>query len=246
MSGWIKIHRSITDHWLYSEKRVFSKFEAWHDILLTVNYSESKSLIKGKLYIVKRGQSILSLESWGKRWGWDKSKVRRFMELLQADGMIELVSDNITTQLTVCKYDVYQDERNANETRAKLKRNSNEFQTTPIEEGKEIKEEEEEEEVKNNIPSYFDFLNHALEKIPDIDQEALKLKYDAWVENGWKDGYNKKITNWKSKLTNTLRYLPKLEPQKTQSTPSRRTTNEIFDKVKEDILNGQLEIKPII
>lgn len=97
-----------------------------------------------------------------------------------------------------------------------------------------------------DIPSYFDFLNHALEKIPDIDQEALKLKYDAWVENGWKDGYNKKITNWKSKLTNTLRYLPKLEPQKKQSTPSRRTTNEIFDKVKQDILNGQLEIKPII
>lgn len=34
--------------------------------------------------------------------------------------------------------------------------------------------------------------------------------------------------------------------QKIESTPSRRTTNEIFDRVKEDILNGQLEIKPII
>ena len=32
MSGWIKIHRSITNHWLYTEKRVFSKFEAWNDI----------------------------------------------------------------------------------------------------------------------------------------------------------------------------------------------------------------------
>lgn len=212
MSGWIKIHRSITDHWLYSEKRVFSKFEAWHDILLTVNYSESKSLIKGKLYIVKRGQSILSLESWGKRWGWDKSKVRRFMELLQADGMIELVSDNITTHLTVCKYEVYQDDRNANETRAKLKRNSNETQTTPIEEGEENKEGKE----NKNIPPYSEFLNHALEKIPNIDKDALKLKYEAWVENGWKDGYDNKIKNWKSKLTNTLRFLPKAENKQAQ------------------------------
>lgn len=34
--------------------------------------------------------------------------------------------------------------------------------------------------------------------------------------------------------------------QKQENAPSRRTTNEIFDKVKQDILNGQLEIKPII
>jgi hypothetical protein len=147
MSGWIKIHRSITEHWLYAEKRVFSKFEAWHDILLTVNYSESKCLIKGKLYTVKRGQSILSLESWANRWNWDKSKVRRFMGLLKQDGMIDLISDSITTHLTVCKYDAYQDERNANETQTKLKRISNEFQTTPIEEGKEYKEGKESKEI---------------------------------------------------------------------------------------------------
>ena len=212
MSGWIKIYRTITDHWLYSEKRVFSKFEAWHDILLTVNYSETKTLIKGKLYTVSRGQSILSLENWGKRWGWDKSKVRRFMDLLKADGMIELISDNITTQLTVCKYEVYQDERNANETRTKRKRTSNEHQTNTIEEGKENKEEKE----NKNIPPYSEFLNHALEKIPNIDKESLKLKYESWVENGWKDGNDTKINNWKSKLTNTLRFLPK---ENTQSTP---------------------------
>ena len=60
MSGWIKIHRSITNHWLYTEKRVFSRFEAWNDILLTVNYTDAKTIIKGSLYEVKRGQSILS------------------------------------------------------------------------------------------------------------------------------------------------------------------------------------------
>ena len=140
MSGWIKIHRSITNHWIYTEKRVFSKFEAWNDILLTVNYSESKAMIKGKIYHVKRGESILSLESWGKRWNWEKSKVRRFLNALQSDNMIVIVSDSITTRLTVCNYGIYQDERNTDETQMKRKRNTGETQTNLIKEDKEDKE----------------------------------------------------------------------------------------------------------
>lgn len=149
MSGWIKIHRAITDHWLYTEKRVFSRFEAWNDILLMVNYTDAKTIIKGKVYDIKRGQSILSLDSWAKRWNWDKSKVRRFMMLLQSEKMIELKSDTITTHLIVCKYESYQGERNADETRMKRKRNADETQTTPIEE-----EEERKEEKESNIATF--------------------------------------------------------------------------------------------
>lgn len=145
MSGWIKIHRSITNHWLYTEKRKFSKFEAWNDMLLNVNYADCKSMIKGKLYDVKRGQSIMSLDTWAKRWKWDKSAVRRFFNLLEKDDMIIVKSDNITTHLTICNYDSYQDSRNADETQTKHKRNTSETQTTPIEEEKEYKEEKEEE-----------------------------------------------------------------------------------------------------
>ena len=126
MSGWIKIHRCITEHWLYSEKRTYSKLEAWYDILLNVNYTDNKVIIKGKLYEVKRGESILSYESWGKRWNWDKSKVRRFFYLLQNDSMIVVKCDNTTTHLSVCKYESYQGERNADETQTKHKRNTNE------------------------------------------------------------------------------------------------------------------------
>lgn len=141
MSGWIKIHRSITNHWLYTEKRVFSRFEAWNDILLTVNYTDAKTIIKGSLYEVKRGQSILSLESWSKRWNWDKSKVRRFLNTLQLDNMVVIKSDTVTTQLTVCNYDSYQGERNADEPQMKHERNEDETQVKPIEERKKEKKE---------------------------------------------------------------------------------------------------------
>lgn len=140
MAGWIKLHRSIQEHWIYTEKRKFSKFEAWNDILLTVNFTEGKTIIKGKLIQIKRGESILSLDSWAKRWGWDKSAVRRFLNTLQKDNMIELKNETITTRLIVCKYDTYQDMRNGDETQMKRKRNADETHLTPIEEGKEEKE----------------------------------------------------------------------------------------------------------
>jgi hypothetical protein len=73
------------------------------------------------------------------------------MKALQDDSMIVLQSDNITTRLSVCNYETYQSERNADETQTQRKRNanatqttfkrtSNDTQTTPIEEGKEEKE----------------------------------------------------------------------------------------------------------
>ena len=204
MSGWIKIHRSITNHWLYTEKRVFSKFEAWNDILLTVNYTDAKTIIKGSLYEVKRGQSILSLDSWSKRWNWDKSKVRRFLNTLQLDNMIVIKSDTVTTQLTVCNYESYQGERNADETPLKRKRNADETHATPIEERKKEKKE-------IYIPEYSEFLQYSLKQMPNINQENLKLKYESWKVNEWKDGNDKQIVNWKSKLTNTLPYIGKIE-----------------------------------
>jgi len=191
MSGWIKIHRSITDHWLYSEKRVFSKLEAWYDLLLNVNYSDSKTMIKGKLYEVKRGQSIMSLESWGKRWNWDKSKVRRFLNLLQNDSMFELVSDNITTQLTICNYDSYQAERNADETQVKHKRNTNEIQTKPIKESK---------EVKNIfiVPNFNDILEYCMQNDLDLDVHKFLNFYES---KGWMVGKNK-MKDWKAAVRN--------------------------------------------
>lgn len=170
MSGWIKLHRSIQDHWLYTEKRSFSRFEAWNDILLTVNYADAQTFIKGKLYTVKRGESILSLESWGKRWSWDKSKVRRFLNVLQVENMIELKSDNITTQLIVCKYEDYQDSSNANETRTKRKRNSNEIQTTPIKE-----EEENKEEKEDKVNRFLMWFNSMLLKYKGVEGKYKSL-----------------------------------------------------------------------
>lgn len=66
------------------------------------------------------------------------------------------------------------------------------------------------------IPEFDEFKNFGLEKEPKLKISGLKNKYDSWVLNGWKDGNNKKISNWKSKLLNTIQYLEK-ETSQTQN-----------------------------
>ena len=218
MAGWIKLHRSIQEHWLYTEKRKFSKFEAWSDILLTVNFTEGKTIIKGKLIQIKRGESILSLDSWAKRWGWDKSAVRRFLNTLQKDNIIELKNETITTRLIVCKYDTYQDERNANETQMKRKRNADETHLTPIEEEEESKEEKKEKEEIKDTPSAFSFYH-----------ELLKLGAEKQLVSDWLAvRKKKKFTNTETALNGFLKQVDK----------SGNTLNDVLTKCIEKSWGG--------
>ena len=220
MEGWIKFHRKIKNHWLYKERREFSKFEAWTDILLEVNHSENKILIGESLMTVNPGESLNSLDTWAKRWNWSKSKVRRVLKLFQNENMIELKNERKTTRLTVCKYERYQVERNANETQMKRKRHANDTQVTPNKNEnndnneKNVKEREEKKrKIKFSPPSILEFLDYAKnkgnEKNLNIDTSKVELKFEAWKENNWRTGKDKKITNWKTTLLNTLPYLQK-------------------------------------
>jgi hypothetical protein len=128
MSGWIKLDREITSHWIFEDSW---KFRNWIDLLTLVNHSEQKVNIKGTVLTCNRGETLCSLDTFARRWNCDKSKVRRFLKLLEADSMIVLKSEHITTRLTICNYDTYQGERNADETKVKRKRNADETQVTP-------------------------------------------------------------------------------------------------------------------
>ncbi len=108
MTGWISLHRSIEEHWTFKEKRKFSKFEAWIDILLMVNHKDKKIVLGNELIVVKRGQKITSIRQLCERWHWSNNKVKNFLKMLEEDGMLNVKSDAKKTLLTVVKYDVYQ------------------------------------------------------------------------------------------------------------------------------------------
>jgi hypothetical protein len=121
-SGWVKFYRSITKHWLWPKQRALTKLEAWMLILLETNHEPERFNIGFSVYECQRGEKLYSLDTWAKMFNWNKSKVRRFFAMLQKDKMIELKSEQKTTRLTVCNYDIYQSVRHVNDTQATRKR----------------------------------------------------------------------------------------------------------------------------
>lgn len=73
----------------------------------------------------------------------------------------------------------------------------------------ELEKELDKSRVDKNIPDFSDFSTYAKEKEPKVNIKALKNKYDAWVVNGWKNGNDRPIKNWKSALLQTLIYIEK-------------------------------------
>lgn len=117
-SGYIYLHRKIQDNFLWKERRIFSKAEAWIDILMEARWEEeSKEVTVGsKTYLLNRGECLYSLETWAGRWKWSKSKVQRFFNLLRDRYAIRTQSDTQTTRLIVCNYSEYQKTIYANGT----------------------------------------------------------------------------------------------------------------------------------
>jgi hypothetical protein len=186
MSGWIKVHRQLQEHWVWS-KPEYLKW--WLDILMSANIEPKKVLIKGQLLEVNRGEVIYSYETWANRWKINKSKVLRFLKMLEKDSMIVLKSETVTTRLTICKYDTYQGERNDSETQVKRTRNASETQVKPTKEVKELKNEisketfisldEVEEEMGKEKPmqrSYFIRMQY----IYNLDEKKVKEAFKNW------------------------------------------------------------------
>jgi DNA replication protein DnaD len=184
MSGWIRIDRDITSHWIFKDEW---KFRNWIDLLTLVNHSEQKVNIKGMVLTCKRGQTLCSLDTLAKRWNCDKSKVRRFLKLLESDSMIELKSEHITTRLTICKYDTYQGERNADETQVKHKRNASETQMTPNKNDKN-------ERMLFIVPALQEVSAYCQERNNNVDSQKF---FDFYESKGWMVGKNK-MKDWKA------------------------------------------------
>jgi len=107
--GYIAIWRKIKDHPFATEKRVFSKYEAWLDILMEAQHCQKpKEVILGMTPLeCNYGESLKSIRTWGRRWDWSPSKVKRFLVLLEKMKQIHFKNEIQTTRITVCNYKHY-------------------------------------------------------------------------------------------------------------------------------------------
>lgn len=192
-NGWIKLHRKLQNNFLWKEKRVFSKAEAWIDILWEVQHmKEPQKVILGmRVLTCNRGESLNSLKTWANRWKWSKSTTRRFLEVLRGENMIRLKSETVTVRLSVCNYDLYNIAWNGDETQVKRIGNASETQVAP--DKKEENVNTEKKETGGRRP----------QDEKEVVKYAAEMKYVAdprrffafYEERDWEG-----VNNWKLKL----------------------------------------------
>lgn len=220
--GFILLHRRITESWIWNDP---IKLKWWLDILLTVNHADTKVLVKGKLIECHRGQSVMSLDAWAARWKVSKSTVLRFFELLKKDEKIETQNETVTTRITVCKYDSYNDVRNAgrnglwnaDETEAKRRRYTNK---EGIKNDKEIKPNGFIATPEQSL-SFEKFQVWMSEHVPEVTKMAKPITLVQYVkligqypdeksETGFMPGISKKrVTEILYSIENNTQYLKK-------------------------------------
>lgn len=105
--GWIKIHRSLLDHWCSNEPEAIA---VWIRLLCEANFEDKKSSINGQLVEVKRGQLVFGLDAFSTRSGVTVKRLRRIMDMLERDGMVGRQRTNKYSIVTITCYDKYQEE----------------------------------------------------------------------------------------------------------------------------------------
>ncbi len=115
MDGYIFWHRQSERNFLHplQEKRKFTRFEAWQDLVSLAYFKDKEKLIQGKLVLIARGSFDTAAQQLAERWKWDRQTVERFLNLLELQMMISRNKINpknakSATLLTINKYNDFQ------------------------------------------------------------------------------------------------------------------------------------------
>lgn len=205
--GYIKLQRQLQNHWLWQDKRKFSKAEAFIDMIFRCNHKCAKVLIGNTFHLVKRGQFISSNVKLGEAWNWDEKSVRNFVKLLEADNMVKVESTKKFTLYEVSNYSEHQSiDTTAFESksvRAKSEQNPNRIRTAS-----------EQNPTNNNDNNDFNstvtigmpeiklfFENNGFGLMTRHFMDGINQFLDDGIEPGLilealKKAKNKNITNW--------------------------------------------------
>ncbi|HCU9929931.1 TPA: DnaD domain protein [Staphylococcus aureus] len=194
MAGWIKIHRKIIDHWIWTDSK---RLKWWMDLLLLTNHSDKKVMLGGKLVVLKRGSFHTSELKLSERWNVSRNTVRNYLNALEKDTMITTKKTKNGTTIIVHNYGIYQDnddykKQKTEQLSEQQNEQKNEQQSEQQNEQKNEQQSEQQNEQKNEQQSEQkkdNRLNRTLNKT----KELKNIKNDKNVKNMKKEKKNYKV-----------------------------------------------------
>lgn len=170
MSGWVKIHRKMMNHWVFKNAEYCKSFIY---LILKAQYTDEKIIHNGEVVCVRRGELMTSIRDLARDWGWSKDSVSRFLMLLEKDGMITKSSSRKGTKIFINNYSFYQ---------ASNDREKKEDETTEPKQSEEKAKNQKNKYDDEKILSDFGKIYDEYPK-PTGKTKAYKRYYD-WVTKG--------------------------------------------------------------
>ncbi|MBQ3329967.1 MAG: hypothetical protein IJG87_02185 [Ruminococcus sp.] len=168
--GYFTLQRSLLEHELWLRKP-FSWGHAWADLIGRANYKKSEHVYGAQLVSVERGQLVTSLQALAERWGWSRGKVKRFLNVLEMNGMLTLKRTASGTVVSIVNYSKYQLAQPSNGQRTDRNRTEN-GQRTDSERTHYKKDNKENKENKDNNtlpPASRTFIGADGEEYEEVD-----------------------------------------------------------------------------
>jgi hypothetical protein len=121
--GYIAISRGIFDHPLLKTNKRYSKLEAWAWLINAAAWRAHGHRWRFGVLHVERGELAASVREMAEQWGWPRSNVSRFLNLLAREAMIILsdsasetrtgtrtgpITQRAPSIITICNYDKFQ------------------------------------------------------------------------------------------------------------------------------------------
>lgn len=192
LTGWVKNHREILDHWVSQDPHMFA---LWQRLILEANHQETKKMFNGALTTIRRGELVFGLEAWEAKTGISKKVLRRCLKTLEDEGMVGRQRTNKCSIISIVNYDKYQSSgsQEAGEGQAEGKQRASRGQhRNNVNNGENVKEE---------IDMVISYLNdRAGRKFKNVQGNAkhinARLKEGHTVEE-MKTVIDKKVAEWK-------------------------------------------------
>jgi hypothetical protein len=184
--GYLPVSRKLftDDEPFWDEQRVFSRWEAWMDLIQQAAFEPRRRSLEGTVFHLQRGEVLGSLRFFAARWRWSEATVRRFLAQLRRMERISVTkATHAGTIYLLTNYETYNPQRRDDETDVTQPRRSNDAAATQPRNGREtvvtqprrkIKELEELEERESVFGA----------PAPETDLDRLQREQaeDAWIE----------------------------------------------------------------
>jgi hypothetical protein len=207
MDGWILLHRKLGSSPLWLDD-TFTRGQAWVDLIMLANHTKGHIRVQGMKISLNRGDVGESEVTLSNRWRWSRGKVRRFLDELEEEKMIEKkthdTADRRKSVITILNYNTYQEAKKKNGTGDSTGDSTGDGQATDrrrYSNKEEVKNDKEEKSVSDPAPKVpakngFDFgfaqeqhrkplqdfveMRKASKK--SLTQRALELNYKVFLK----------------------------------------------------------------